>query len=265
MLGMVQGITEWLPVSSSGHLVILQHYWGVDSPVLFDALLHLATALTVLLVFRQDVSRIVTAFFSGLGDMRKGAEFWESLWNDTDARMGLLVVLGSVPIGIAGFLLADEVESMFESIRHVAVALLVTGIILISTVFVRGKGRSDASARDAAVVGIVQVASLVPGISRSGSTISAGLHSGLDRETAARFSFLLSIPAIIGASAYQLLKNGASGPGIQVGTSELAGMAAAALVGYACIHTLLAVVRRGYVHLFALYCLALSGVLFLVI
>lgn len=185
ILGAVQGLTEFLPVSSSGHLVIFQELLGFDGPrVMFSVLLHLATSAAVLVYFREKLFKL-------------------------DRRMIILIGIGSVPAVIAGLLIEPFVEIFFESVRIVGIALLVTSLLtyLTDKPFAR---RSKINLIDSLMIGVAQAFAIVPGISRSGSTIFAGTASGIDRKTVAEYSFLLSVPVIIGASAYELLKHGAS-------------------------------------------------------
>jgi undecaprenyl-diphosphatase len=255
-LGIVQGATEFLPVSSSGHLVLLPWLLGWsqagDGNLAFDALVHWGTLLSVLIYFRDDIRRIVLAWW---GDLRR-----RRVATSPESKLGWLLVVGSVPAALAGLLLEDWFESLFANPPAAGLALLVTASILVvaERVGSRSKGIGDAGWRDAVCIGLAQAVAIVPGISRSGATMSAGLLTGMQRDEAARFSFLLSVPVIAGAGAIQLvrviLEGGLSG---QVG-GLLAGFFGAGVVGYAAIHALLAFVRRRPLYLFAGYC-ALLG------
>ena len=257
VLGVVQGITEFLPVSSSGHLVIFQHLFGIHEPVLaFDIAVHVGTLLAVVAFFFKDLIAI------GKGAAVYGAACFRQarvrMPGETapDARMAALIILGSVPTGIIGILFKDTAETLFSSVALVGVSLCVTGAVL------WGTRRSQAPRTDAGdigtgkalVVGVVQGLAIIPGISRSGSTIAAGLYLGLDRETAARFSFLLSIPAVAGAGLLGALDLvGGSPMSVPI---MAAGLATSAVVGYGALALLVWIVKKGRMHLFAPYCLA---------
>ncbi|MBN1486666.1 MAG: undecaprenyl-diphosphatase UppP, partial [Anaerolineae bacterium] len=199
-LGFLQGATEFLPVSSSGHLVILPHLLNWTDPGLaFDAVLHLGTLLAVFIYFWSDVVMMIQAFFRSLRN--------HSL-TDPEARITWGVIIGSIPAALAGFLLEDIFEQLFGMPRAAAGFLLVTAALLLISEYV-GKRLRDLEGmtwQDALFIGVGQALAIVPGLSRSGSTISAAMLLGYRREAAARFSFLLSMPVILGSGLYQLLK-----------------------------------------------------------
>jgi undecaprenyl-diphosphatase len=251
LLGLIQGLTEFLPVSSSGHLAIAQHFLpGFDQPgLLFDVLLHLGTMLAVALYFRRELGNLLSSPF------RQGDE--ARLYR----RLLLLLLAGSVPTAIIGLTFKDFFEGLFENIPLVALMLLVTGTLLfVSEKFRRGSRREgQLTLFDALVVGTVQGGAIIPGISRSGSTIAALLLRGVDGETAARFSFLLALPAVLGAALLSLRH-------LQQVTAAdlplyLAGTGVAFAAGMLSIHCLMAVIRRRRLFAFAVYCwLAGTGV-----
>jgi undecaprenyl-diphosphatase len=195
LLGVIQGLTEFLPVSSSGHLAIAQHYLpGFNQPgLLFDVLLHFGTMLAVVIYFRRELVRLALACF------RTGPEA------ETDRRILLLLVLASVPTAIIGLSFKDFFEQSFHNLPLIAVMLCVTGTLLFLSERLRKPGRTEAglTGADALLVGTVQGLAIIPGISRSGSTIATLLLKGVDGETAARFSFLLALPAVAGATLLQ--------------------------------------------------------------
>ena len=236
LLGIIQGITEWLPVSSSGHLALAQQLMGLRVPVAFDIMLHLGTLLAVVIYYWRKLLAILLAL---IRLDSKSAEF----------RLALLILLGSIPTAIIGFALKDFFESMFSSPAMIGMALILTGFALFSTKFFRGKKRIGFA--DAFVVGVAQGIAVAPGISRSGWTISAGMARGVEKEKAADFSFLLSIPALIGAAIFEGRNAVFSDIDLVV---VAAGVIVAAAVGYASIAVLLKLVRRGDFHLFAYYC-----------
>jgi undecaprenyl-diphosphatase len=192
VLGIVQGITEFLPISSTGHLRIVPAFLGWDDPgAAFTAVTQLGTMAAVLLYFREDLQRIARAWLRSLRD--------RSLRSELDARLGWYIVLGTIPIGIFGVLFKDQIETGARDLYIIGVALIVLGLVLLLAEKVGKRERSmeQITTRDGFVVGFAQALALVPGVSRSGATITAGLFMGLDRQSAARFSFLLSIPAVV--------------------------------------------------------------------
>lgn len=243
-LGVVQGLAEFLPVSSSGHLAIAQHYLpGFTQPgVLFDVLLHVGTMFAVLLYFRREVGLLLSAPF------RSGEE--ARLYR----RLLLLLAAGSVPTAVIGLSFKDFFEGLFHNLGAVSLMLLVTGTLLFLSERFRRGGRKegDLSLSDALLTGTVQGAAIIPGISRSGSTIAALLLRGVDGETAARFSFLLALPAVFGAALLSLRDLQA----VPAGEFPLylAGTGVAFFTGLLSIHCLLAVIRKKRLFAFALYC-----------
>lgn len=255
VLGAIQGLTEFLPVSSSGHLVLFQNLFGLQEPeLLFDICLHVGTLLAVLIVFYREILEILKALFQIPGRMKTAGGFMQLCQADPSIRMALLIVVGSIPTAVIGLLFKEITDQLFGSITVVGCMLLVTGTILWLTRRIRGEGRSvgQATLRDALIIGTVQGLAILPGISRSGSTIATALFLGVDRKLAGRYSFLLSIPAIVGA-----LILGLDTPelhtAIPMGTI-IAGSVISALVGWFALVVLLRVVDRGQLHRFAPYC-----------
>ncbi|MFH1393944.1 MAG: undecaprenyl-diphosphate phosphatase [Candidatus Micrarchaeota archaeon] len=240
-LGIIQGITEWLPVSSSGHLALLQNFLGVQPPVIFDILLHLGTLAAVCLYMRNDISSLIRGF---LTLDNKNADF----------RLAIFIIIASIPTAIIGFGFKDFFASFFSNTLYVGIALMLTGMLLLSTRAISGKKAPDA--KSAIIIGIAQGCAVAPGISRSGATISAGILLGLDKEKAARFSFLMFIPAIIGAALFEAKE--VAGMGAELGPA-LVGTATAAIVGYLAIGFLMDLIKKNQFHLFAYYCLALGA------
>jgi undecaprenyl-diphosphatase len=256
ILGIVQGVTEWLPVSSSGHLAISRHVLGLEASTFYDLILHVGTLLVVVWIFRNKIGRLIWQVLRLPSDASK-TSFTHAL-REPDRGMALFVVIGSIPIALGGFIFAAKVEAAFESLRLVAASLIMTGLLLWSTKKLDGQ-RSDLVAKDAWFVGLFQMFALLPGVSRSGTTISAGLHMGLDRETAADFAFLLAIPALVGA----VLFKGLSAEAGDWGSSTLwLGVLVSAVVGYATLSWLLAYVKERGVAGFAWYCWAIGAVAF---
>jgi undecaprenyl-diphosphatase len=240
ILGIVQGLTEWLPVSSSGHLVLFQKYFGLSVPVAFDVVLHLGTLLVVFIVFWKDILAILKSLFA-----------WR--WDD-NTKLLLYLVIGSIPIAFVGFFWHDFLVGLFSSVLVVAIGLLVTGTLLyFSKLF---KGVDNPNWYKTFLIGIAQSFAIIPGLSRSGATISMGLFLGIDRRKVARFSFLLSIPAILGATLFEF-KNLV---GLEVGP-VIFGTVVSIFVGYFALKFLLKLVLQNRFHYFAYYCWALGLVL----
>lgn len=256
ILGVVQGLTEFLPVSSSGHLVILQGLAGVKMPgVTFEVAVHLGTLLAVIIALWPDVKALAGARAGPArpGDKRAGP---------TGSPRGLLVMLAValVPTGVIGLAGKDFFERLFASPRAAAGALLLTGVVLALTPGL-SRGRTPlpgVRARQALAVGTAQGLAIVPGLSRSGMTIAAGLACGLDPDAAARFSFLLSVPAILGAAAADLLDSlGGAAPALPAGPL-LVGTVTATLTGVVSVRWTLRLVRQGRLRPFAYYCWAVG-------
>lgn len=245
LLGAVQGLTEFLPVSSSGHLVIFQHLLGISEPPLtFDVLVHIGTLVAVFIAFRDDIITILRKPFS---------------------RFTYLLIVACIPAALAGYLLAPIFEASFSSLLVVGVGLLITGILLkisenLANRNIFAKEVEETRYRDAIFIGILQAFAIFPGVSRSGSTIAAGLIAGLDRNFAAHFSFVLSIPVIIGAAVFLLKDAFSSGIPQQLIIPYLLGPIAAAIFGYLAITLVLNLVRKGKLSIFSYYCWALGAV-----
>ena len=256
ILGIVQGLTEFLPVSSSGHLVLAQIWLGeqflfVKEAVAFDLVLHVGTLLPVLYFYRADLQRILTSLTRDIPVSQPQA-FGSWIRSDPHRWLALMVVLGTIPTAFMGVLLKDTFESLFHDARPVCGALIFTGFLLMSTRwFERPGGRMHISIAMALLIGLAQGFAITPGLSRSGTTIAVALLLGVDRDQAARFSFLLSIPAILGAVVL-VLKDGVALP--EEGYFALAvGFVAAMLVGYFALWMLVALVKRGGLYRFAFY------------
>ncbi|MCB2227440.1 MAG: undecaprenyl-diphosphatase UppP [Desulfarculaceae bacterium] len=249
VLGVVQGLTEFLPISSSGHLVLGQRLLGFTEPeLMFDIAVHVGSLAAVVAVFWRDLWGIL-----------RGLLVWG---DDEGARRGrrllLLVIAGSIPTAIMGFLLKDLFESMFASLLTVGLALLVTGWLLMATAMVHKPGREigRVGIGRALIVGVAQGLAITPGVSRSGSTIAVALLLGIDRRLAAHYSFVLSIPAILGALVLQVHEMGAPSPSQTA--PMIVGLVCAALSGYLALRILLRVVQAGRFHWFAPYCFAVG-------
>jgi undecaprenyl-diphosphatase len=230
VLGIVQGLTEFLPISSTAHLRIVPAIFGWDDPgAAFTAVVQLGTMAAVLLYFRADLWRIAVATWASLRD--------RSLWHTADrsAREGWYIVLGTIPIAILGVALKNPIEDQFRTLELIGTALIVMGLVLLAADATSRRERDleDLTMRDGWIIGLAQAAALVPGVSRSGATITAGLALGFDRASAARYSFLLSVPAVVLSGLFEL-KDVGEGGGFGAGATIVSTLLAFA-VGYASI------------------------------
>ncbi len=255
ILGVIQGLTEFLPVSSSGHLIIFQRLFGLEEPdMLFNVSAHVGTLLAVVVIYWRDIWSIAVNLFKNSFLLLTKKIDAHGFWANPDARLGLMIIIGSVPTAIIGLFFHTSAKAVFSSMILVGCALLVTGTVLIATKFIQQKSskQTPSGLKEALIIGTVQGLAVIPGISRSGSTIAAGLFSGLDRETAARYSFLLSIPAIVGAELISLKDAFESGRSLDL--SIIAGTAAAFIIGCIALLLLIKLVKQGRLYLFAPYC-----------
>ncbi|MEW5945283.1 MAG: undecaprenyl-diphosphate phosphatase [bacterium] len=256
-LGIVQGVTEFLPVSSSAHLVLAQHFLGVrEHALLLDVMLHVGTLLATVWYFRADILLIAARFF---GKTAGTDADW--LASPAEARKYVLfIILATIPAAAVGVTLKDFIETLFTSPAAAGCNLFITGVLLLATLLARRDGKQTALLPVWAIfaVGIAQAAAIAPGISRSGATISAALLVGARRDDAARFSFLLSIPAILGAAALQTgdLRSSDLAPHL---ASIAAGTAAAFLSGLVALHVVFTAVRRSTLAVFTPYCWAVAA------
>ncbi|MDI9617833.1 undecaprenyl-diphosphatase UppP [Methanothermobacter sp.] len=260
IIGTVQGLTEFLPISSSGHLVLLPQMMGVKSSLAFDTLLHVGTLVAVVTYFWGDIVHMIRSFISSLRDI-PGGNFRNGMEEDPFKRLAWMVIIGTIPAALAGVLFKDFFESLFSSIAAVGFFLIVTGLLLWGSERISARIREKLSVeklgvRDSLIIGGAQALAIAPGISRSGATISAGLFLGFERELAARYSFLLSIPAILGAALIQV-KDISAGMDL-LGASMIAGFVASAVSGYIAIKFLLKLIRERDLYIFAYYCFALG-------
>ena len=256
LLGILQGVTEFLPVSSSGHLAIAEHLLNMteasEIPQFFDVLLHLGTLIAVFIAYREDILEMIQEFILGISDIAHGST---PVPVPPARRLIILIIVGTLPL-FAVLPIKDRVESLGDNMYFVAGALLVTGILLYASDRV-GKGRKtekSAPIISALLVGVGQAIATCPGISRSGTTITAGCFAGYDRRFAVRFSFLLSIPAILGANKISLKDAIEAGIIWAEVPLYLAGVVTAAAVGYLCLWLLRYIAERGKFGFFAYYC-----------
>lgn len=245
VLGIVQGLTEWLPVSSSGHLVIAQELLELpaEENLVFDLVVHAGTLVAVCVYFRKELWRIISSVL--MSKARRGEQ------EDQLRKLGLMLLVGTIPIAVVGLLLTDYIDDIFN-LQLVGCALVVNAaaLFLYERFWAKGTKR-NATFKDAIAIGAFQAVSIVPGISRSGTTLGGGLFRGLERETAAVFAFLLSVPTLIGAFSYGALT-------LERFDSTLflltIGFIAAFLTGLASISYLLKAVKAGKLWIFSAYC-----------
>ncbi|MEA3475316.1 MAG: undecaprenyl-diphosphatase UppP [Candidatus Cloacimonadota bacterium] len=246
ILGIVQGLTEFLPVSSSGHLVIFQELLKYNKPgILFEIIVHIGTLTAVIVYFRKDIVKLIIAVFSWKKDRDNEIKSYQ--------HMLLHLIIASIVTGIIGLIFQDILESFFDNILMVSIMLLVTGLILFISDKVKNTNREQLNLPTSLFIGFAQSIAIIPGISRSGSTISAGIFAGLKRDIAVRFAFLLSIPAIIGAVILKskelsdVITHDLLLPYLLAGIS-------AAIVGYLSISLLIQLIKKAKLIYFSIYC-----------
>ncbi len=253
VLAIIQGITEFLPISSSGHLILVPHFlhWP-DQGLAFDAAIHIGTLAAVILYFRVQLTHMTTAW---LGSLR-------TFELTPDARLGWAVLLGTIPVGLVGLLFSDYIEKNFRSPLLVATTLSAYGILLWLADWRGRRVRNEYSLnwRDVAVIGIAQALALVPGTSRSGVTMTAGLTLGLTREAAARFSFLLAVPGTALAALLECWKMSQAAEAVDW-QAVILGILVAGASGFFCIHVLLRFIQRIGMWPFTIYRLALAALI----
>jgi len=261
LLGLIQGISEFLPISSSGHLSIAQNLLNISAVgsehLFFDVLLHLGTLAAVFVAYWQDIVEMVAEFFRAIGDLihhRTGGR------TPPARRLMLLVIFGTLPLFLI-LPVKDAIEALYYNTVFIGFALLFTGAMLfLSDRVARGhKTEKTATVRDALLVGVAQAIATCPGISRSGMTICAGTFLGFDRKYAVRFSFLLSIPAVLGANLLDLVDAARTGIDMSQVPIYLVGILAAAVSGYFCIRLIRLIADKGKFGWFAYYCWAVGA------
>jgi undecaprenyl-diphosphatase len=259
-LGALQGITEFLPISSSGHLVLAQHLLGFqESQLFFDIAVHVGTLMAVFLVFWRDLALIFRDCFKAIGKATSSPPSSTPIGLQSGAKMALMILVGSIPTAFIGLFLKDVFEQFFTSPKIVALGLWITGFFLIWSRWAKPHRErlENPSVFDALLIGLVQGMAITPGLSRSGVTITTGMLLGLKPDLAFRFSFLLSIPAILGALALEAFHGGGSHPEWQV---VAAGFFSAFFVGWIALLLLRSLVDRGKLFYFAPYCFVLGVV-----
>ncbi|MCK4981222.1 MAG: undecaprenyl-diphosphate phosphatase [Candidatus Delongbacteria bacterium] len=261
LLGFIQGLTEFLPVSSSGHLAILHKVTGLEteSNLFFDIILHLATMIAVVIYYRNTIKDIIMGGIYGIGNLIKGEGVKKSFFDTKDSRFFSLIIIGSIPTAIIGLTYKDTVEKFADNLFYVGIALIVTAILLISFELKRRafKKIDRMSALDAVIIGIVQGIAIIPGISRSGSTIATAKFLSIDKETAASYSFLLSLPAIGGAFLIGL--KDVIGTDFSVDPFIIGvGFVTALITGYFSLKLLVWMIKKSNMYIFAVYCVGIA-------
>lgn len=261
VLGIVQGLTEWLPISSSGHLALVQLAMDLEIPIFYDVILHIGTLAGVFAIYRRDIAGILRSTVAfGEGNSKRKSIEEEVAKYPQGRRMLWLIILGTIPTGIIGLAFRSFFESSFYDPVSIAVGFIITGALVLVTGLLKS-GQKKLGSADAILIGIGQGISIFSSISRSGATLSAGLFRGVEREQLVRYSFLLSIPAILGAAAIDVVamdeqqKAQLASIGAE---SYIAGTVVSAAVGYASIRILIKLVIKGKFYLFAFYCFAIG-------
>lgn len=266
-LGFVQGLTEFLPVSSSGHLAFFEHVFGFKQPNLFfDIMLHIGTLTAVLIYFWRDILNLIIDVIVGIIELLRGERWSDVTFKNPKLKFFVLIIVAMIPTGLMGFFLKDFFEGLFGSLLAIGFAFWITTLFVWLTQFVSQGYKSEAEMGfwSALVIGIFQGLAITPGISRSGSTIAAALFCKIDRELAARFSFILSIPAILAALLLESKDLAQSGQSVPYLLPVIVGTVIAAVVGYIAIRFLIKVLVQGSFHRFAYYTLFMGGLSLLI-
>jgi undecaprenyl-diphosphatase len=248
ILGLIQGLTEWLPISSTGHLRLTEHFLDLKVPILFDVLLHAGTLIVTLLFFHKDIKNILVAL--GKRDFKT-----------ENGKLIPLIIVGTIPTALIGLIFGNTIEALFSNLLPIAGAFVICGVVLYSSKIGNEK-KESIGYLEALVIGTAQGIAIIPGISRSGLTIAVALLLGTKREKAFKFSFLLSVPAIIGALGLTLYEQHAALVLAGVGWTEiLVGVAVSMVVGYFALNLLRKIIAHKKFYFFAFYCWLLSIVL----
>ena len=234
ILGITQGITEWFPVSSSGHLALVEEFFNISVPMSFDIFLHFASLIVIVFVFWKDILEII------VGLIEKDKKY---------IKLTLYLIIASIPAALIGFFIKDKLDGLFSNILFVGIALIITSFVLFLTRFAKNNNK-ELNLKNSLVIGLFQAVAVFPGISRSGSTISAGLFSGLDTKTASRFSFLLSIPIILGASILEIKNIGQIDNLLYL----LIGCITTIIIGFLSLKFILRIIDRNKLKHFSFYC-----------
>jgi undecaprenyl-diphosphatase len=248
LLGIIQGLTEWLPISSTGHLKLAEHFLKFEVPIVFDVALHVGTLIVVLLFFRKEIKKVVSAF-------------WRLDFKTEHGKLLPLIIVGTIPTAIIGFAFGEQIENVFKSPLPISIAFIFCGILLYSTKAVRER-TENIECLKALLIGAAQGIAIIPGFSRSGATIAVALLLGIKREKAFTFSFLLSVPAILGALGLTVYKEFDVLTSAGLGLDEvIVGVAVAMVVGFFALKLLWKVLAVQKMYFFAFYCWFIGAVL----
>ena len=237
VLGIIQGITEWLPISSSGHLVLLQNFFNVQPPLIFDIMLHIGSLFVIFIVFFKDIKKLVLGILKG---------------DKKQIKLFLLLIIATIPIALIGFFFNDLIKNIFNDLRTVGFSLIITSILLFSTKIKRKKRKLNV--KNIFLIGIAQGLAILPGVSRSGATISLGLIQGIEKKEIITLSFLMFIPAILGALLLEI--NNVSK--ISNITPLVIGTLTAIITGFFSLRFLIKIIKKNKFHNFGYYCLGLG-------
>jgi len=264
ILGVIQGLTEFLPISSSGHIVIAKKLFLIKSAgILYEVFIHFGTFLSVIVIFRKEIADIVSSLWVGLVDLLKKRSLNSELTKNYKSRLGIFLIIASIPAGTVGILLKSELAEFFENPLFVSIALIFTGIILYITKYFK-KGEMGVRFLSSIIIGCAQAFAILPGISRSGMTISAGIFLRINREDAVKFSFFLSLPAILGATILETFDIFHYNLNVNDLIQIFFAFFSAFLSGYFAIKILMKIVITGKFFLFSYYCV-LIGILGIVL
>jgi undecaprenyl-diphosphatase len=236
LLALIQGTTEWLPISSSGHIILIEQLFAMNTPTYYNILLHFATLLVILIVFYKEIIQITKATLT-------------LNFKNKNGKMGLYLILATLPIALIGYFFNDTILHLFSNITIIAIAFIATGILLLLTK--KRKGKKKLTTKSTIIIGIFQAIALIPGISRSGTTISSALLLGINKKDITTFSFLLAIPAILGATILQYT------PGA-ITIDMIIGMGIATITGYLTLKILIKMINQNRFYLFGYYCIVLG-------
>jgi len=257
ILGIIQGITEFLPVSSSGHLAIMHKIlkFDMENNLFFDTTLHFGTLIAVIFFYRKDILSIILSFYKVVKNYEKTTSLKDNFYKDNNSKLGIFIIIAMIPTGIIGILLKDYVEKFAENLLFVGTALIITSIFL--TIYELKKNSNKSiekfAVKDAVIIGIMQGAAVFPGISRSGSTIATGKILGLEKELAANYSFLISIPAVLGAFLLQLKDLFQGEINIDI-SLFIIGFITSFISGYFSLKFLIWLIKKSGLKIFAVYC-----------
>jgi undecaprenyl-diphosphatase len=250
ILAIIQGITEWLPVSSSGHLALVQEFFQMGDMLVYDVMFHVGTSIVILIVFRKDFVKILKAL------ARRD-------FQSEDGKLAIYIVIGTIPVAVVGVAFYGIIDALFQNATAVSIALLITGFILFTSE--RREDTKKLGVLDSLYIGIAQAVAIVPGISRSGATISTGLLRGVEKEKVFKYSFLLAAPAILGAGIYEIYKvRNTIVQGVDW-AALFVGVVVSMVVGYIALKALLRIVMKRKFHYFAYYCWAVGLIVLLLL